>query len=257
MSKIPSVEELFKAGVHFGHKSAKWHPKMKPFIFTAKNKLHIINLEETYKSLEQAYNFVKDTVARGGVVLFVGTKKQAQAIIKESAASCKMPYITERWLGGTLTNSRSIFGLVKSFKRMKTERDLGKLDRYTKKERLMIERKIAKLDPVVGGIEALNKMPEAIFIVDMKKEKTALTEANKMKIPVVAICDTNVNPEKSNFPIPGNDDAVKSIRLIVETIVAAVKDGQSNPTVTEKKVEFRSSTVSAPAKKVEPKAEAK
>jgi small subunit ribosomal protein S2 len=236
MSKIPTLEELFKAGVHFGHKTSKWHPKMNPFIFTSKNKLHIVDLEETRKSLETAYKFVKDTVSAGGVVLFLGTKKQAQTIIKDAAVSCNMPFINVRWLGGTLTNAKSVLGLVKKYRRLKTERDLGKLDRYTKKERLMIEREIARLEPVVGGIESLSRVPEILFVIDMKKEKTAVVEANKTNVPIVALCDTNVNPSKSTLPIPGNDDAVKSIKIIVDTIVAAVKEGQANKKTVDDKV---------------------
>ncbi len=225
MSKIPSVEELLKAGVHFGHHKSKWHPKMAPFIFTQKNKLHIINLEETHKMLEQAYEYVKNTVANGGVILFLGTKKQAQNIIKDAALSCNMPYVNQRWLGGTLTNSRSVLGLVKKFRKLKADRETGKFERYTKRERLVLERKIEKMEPIVGGMENLNNVPSALFIVDVKKDKTAVLEANRTKVPVIALCDTNVNPTRITQVIPGNDDAVKSIKLIAETIATAVKEG--------------------------------
>ena len=240
MSKIPSMEELLKAGVHFGHNKSKWHPKMAPFIFTQKNKLHIINLEETHKMLEQACEYAKNTVANGGVVLFLGTKKQAQNVVKEAALSCNMPYVNQRWLGGTLTNSRSVLGLVKKFRKLKADRETGKFERYTKRERLVLERKIEKMEPVVGGMENLNNIPNALFIIDVKKDKTAVLEANRTKVPVIALCDTNVNPTRIAKVIPGNDDAVKSIKLITETIAAAINEGlamqkEKSATAVEKK----------------------
>ncbi|HCC22869.1 TPA: 30S ribosomal protein S2 [Candidatus Falkowbacteria bacterium] len=227
MPTIPSLEALMKAGVHFGHAKSKWHPKMAPFIYTHKNKIHIINLEQTQKQLETALSFVKETAARGGVILFLGTKKQAQAVIKEAATKCGMPYITERWLGGTFTNSRSVLALAKKYKRMKVERDKGLLERYTKRERLKYERKIEKLEPLVGGIEDLNKIPDAMFVIDIKNEKTAVLEGVKENVPMVAICDTNVNPLRISYPIPANDDAVKSIKLITDLVADAVLEGKA------------------------------
>lgn len=227
MSKIPTLEELLKAGVHFGHNKSKWHPKMGPSIFTEKNKVHIINLEKTQEQLEKALSFVEDVAAKGGTILFLGTKKQAQKIVKDAAISCNMPYITERWLGGTFTNARSILNLVKNYKKMKEERESGKLGRYTKKEQLIFTRKLDKQEPLIGGIENMTKIPDAIFIVDVKHDKTSLVEAQKVNVPVVALCDTNINPTKIDYPIAANDDAVKSIELITNLVAQAVKDGQA------------------------------
>ncbi|MBT5503827.1 30S ribosomal protein S2 [Candidatus Falkowbacteria bacterium] len=226
MSIMPSLQDLMKAGVHFGHQRSNWHPKMERFIFTEKSGLHIINLEETLKELEHALDFVKQTVANGGTVLFLGTKKQAQEIVKEAAIDCKMPYIVHRWLGGTLTNSDSVLGVVKKYRKLKEDTASGAIKRYTKKEQLKISREIARLDVIVGGIESLTRVPDAIFIVDMKCEKTALKEAQRKNIPIVSICDTNNNPENADYPIPGNDDATSSIKLLVNIVKEAVKEGQ-------------------------------
>lgn len=228
MTKIPTLEEMMKAGVHFGHNKSKWHPKMAPFIFTHKNKIHVINLEQTQLKLQEALKFVAQIIQKGGNVLFLGTKKQAKNVVKEAAVRAGMPYITERWLGGTLTNAKSVLGMAKNFRRMKMERDTGKLERYTKRERLKIERKIEKLEPLIGGIENLTKVPSVIFVIDVKNEKTAVVEANKMGIPVVAICDTNVNPTRVQYPIPANDDAIKSIRLITELVADEVLEAKKD-----------------------------
>lgn len=226
MYKIPTLEELLKTGVHFGHQKAKWHPKMAPFIFTEKNKVHIINLEKTQKALIIALNFIKDKVAKGGTVLFLGTKKQAKAAIADAAKRCGMPFINSRWLGGTFTNSKSVLGLIKNFKRLKLEKESGKWDKYTKKERLKLERKVEAMEQMIGGIEGLTKLPEVIFIIDIKNEKTAVLEANKVNIPVVAVCDTNVNPTRVQYVIPGNDDAVKAIELYANLVADAVLAGK-------------------------------
>jgi len=226
MVKMPTLEEMLKAGVHFGHQKSKWHPKMKPFIFTEKNGVHVINLEETQKQLELALQYVKETVSAGGTVLFVGTKKQAQQIVKDSAIACGSPFIVSRWLGGTLTNSSSVLGLAKKLRKFKEEVASGEVTKYTKKEQLNITREIVRLDEVVGGIEKLERIPDVIFIVDIKNEKTAVQEALRRGVPVIAICDTNVNPELVTLPIPANDDATNSIKLVVELMAAAVKDAK-------------------------------
>jgi small subunit ribosomal protein S2 len=216
-----------KAGVHFGHQKSKWHPKMKPFIFVEKNGVHIINLEETQKALEKALNFLTETVAAGGTVLFLGTKKQARDIVKDGALSCNMPYVTNRWLGGTLTNAPTVLGLVKNFRKMKEENATGKLGKYTKKEQLEIKRKIEKLEVLVGGIEKLEKVPDALFVVDIKIDKTAIKEAIRRKIPVVALCDSNTNPELITYPVPANDDAVKALQLMVTLVVETINEAKS------------------------------
>ncbi len=226
MLKMPTLEEMLKSGVHFGHQSSKWHPKMKPFIFTEKNGVHVINLEETQKQLEKALEYVRETVSAGGTVLFVGTKTQAKDIVHDAAVDCGAPFIVSRWLGGTLTNSPSVLGLAKKLRKMKEEKASGELSKYTKKEQLQITREIVRLDEVVGGIEKMEKIPDVIFIVDIKTEKTAVEEALRRGVPVIAICDTNVNPDLVTLPIPANDDASNSIRLITNLIAAAVKDAK-------------------------------
>ncbi len=245
MSKNVNLSDLMKAGVHFGHRTAKWHPKMKPFIFTEKQGVHIIDLEKTAEKLQQALDFVKSVTAEGGKVLFLGTKSQARPIVKKAAEACGMPYIVSRWLGGTLTNSKSVLGVVKKYNKLKEQKETGKLDKYTKKERLTITREIERLEELVGGIASLDKVPNAIFIVDVKEEKTAVLEANKIGLPIVAICDTNVNPEKITYPIPGNDDASNSIKIIANTVAEAISEAKvdrQKTSTTEKAVEKTSKT---------------
>lgn len=224
--KVPTLLEMLKSGVHFGHQTGKWHPKMEPYIYCVRNGVHIIDLEKTQKKLEEALNFVKETVASGGTVLFLGTKTQAKKIVKEAAQSCGMPYIVERWLGGTFTNSKTVLKLIKKYQKMKKAHEKGEWKKYTKKEQLVKERELSKLDTLIGGVGDLEKLPEAIFVIDMKDEKTAVVEANKVNIPIVGICDTNVNPKKATYPIPANDDATKSIEMITNLIAEAVNEGK-------------------------------
>lgn len=226
MPNLPKLEEMLKAGMHFGHQAGRWHPKMEPYIFAEKNGIHIIDLEKTLVKLEQALEFIKNTASAGGIILFVGTKDQAKEIIKNKAKDCGMPYITERWLGGTLTNFTVILRLIKKYKDLKTKQESGGFKGYTKKEQLGFQEKIKKLQSKVGGIAELKKVPDVIYLVDIKWEKTARTEAAKKGIPIVAVCDTNVNPEKIDYSIPCNDDAIKSIELVTSLIAEAVKEGK-------------------------------
>ena len=225
MTKVPDLLTMLKSGVHFGHQSSKRNPKMEPYIFTSKSGFHIINLEKTQEKLQEALEFVNTIVSNGGTILFLGTKNQAQAIVKKHAIDCGMPFIVDRWLGGTFTNFNEISRVIKRFKTLKKDKKEGNLDKYTKKEKLEFYREIEKLEIMVGGIETLEKTPDALFVVDVKKEKTAVAEAVKKNIPIVAICDTNVNPDKINYCIPANDDAVKSIELITSLMAEAVKEG--------------------------------
>ncbi|MDD5043450.1 MAG: 30S ribosomal protein S2 [Patescibacteria group bacterium] len=237
MTKIPSLLEMLKAGVHFGHQASRWHPKMGQYIFGQRNGVNIIDLEKTQVKLEEALNFLKETAQKGGVILFLGTKKQAQALVKKAAEDCGMPYVTERWLGGTITNFSVISRLLKKLKKVEAERVSGELGKYTKKEQLVINREAEKMDKVVGGIKNLEKIPTALFIVDVRKEETAIREARAKNIPIVAVCDTNVNPEMADYPIPANDDASKSIELILNLASAAVKEGKGAVVKEEKKEE--------------------
>ena len=225
MPEIPDLLTMLKSGVHFGHQLARRHPKMEPYIFTAKSGFHIIDLELTQQKLVEALDFTRKIVANGGTILFLGTKRQAQPIVVKYAKECGMPYITERWLGGTFTNFGEIRKLIRKFTNLKKKKETGELEKYTKKERLDFEREIEKLDKMVGGIESLSKIPDAVFICGLKKEKTAVAEANKKNIPIVAMCDTNDNPNLVTYPVTANDDAIKSIELFVNLICQAIKEG--------------------------------
>ncbi|MBI4138545.1 30S ribosomal protein S2 [Candidatus Uhrbacteria bacterium] len=226
MSKIPTLAELLQAGAHFGHQTAKWHPKMNKFIFGSRQGIHIINLEETQKALDQALAFVKQTAARGGIVLFVGTKKQAAPIVEREAIEAGMPYVSRRWLGGTLTNFAVINQVIRKFKDLKRKQEKGELGKYTKFEQLKFDEQIVKLEQNVGGIKELGRIPEAIFILDIRKDKTALQEAKRRGVKIVALADTNVNPVGIDYPIPCNDDAVKTLELMTHVIAAACKAGR-------------------------------
>jgi small subunit ribosomal protein S2 len=223
------VKELLDAGVHFGHQTKRWNPKMKPFIFDARNGIHIIDLSRTLNQLEAACNFLSTTVSKGGNVLFVGTKKQAQQAVKETAKECGQFYVTERWLGGTLTNFTTIkrsIARLKAIEKMETD---GTINNYVKQEQSMIRREAARLVKFFDGIRSMDKYPGAMFVVDIKREHNAVAEARRLKIPVVAIVDTNCDPDLVEYPVPGNDDAIRSVRVILATI------GQ---TITQAKAEY-------------------
>jgi len=226
MSVIP-MKSLLESGVHFGHRTHKWDPAMKPYIFTERNGIHIIDLQKTVKALEEAYNLVRDTVAESGTVLFVGTKRQAQETIQAEAERCSMPYVTQRWLGGMLTNWRTIRGRVNELERMERMRDKGDFERITKKEALIMTREIERLDILLGGIRQLARLPNLLFVVDVRREVTAIHEANLLKIPVVALVDTNCDPRDIDYVIPSNDDAIRAIKLLVAKMADAVLEGKA------------------------------
>lgn len=220
-----SLPELLKNGVHFGHQESRWHPKMKPYIFAARNGVHIINLEKTAEKLKEALDFLREIVTLGGVVLLVGTKRQAKEIVRKYAMEVKMPFITERWIGGTLTNFSVISRLIDKFKKLKKEKESGELQKYTKKEQLKFDQEIERLNKLVGGVESLGRLPQALFVIDVKHEKTAVREAKRMKIPLVALVDTNSNPSDVDYVIPGNDDATKSVEYMTGLIAESIKEG--------------------------------
>lgn len=226
MSKIPTLVELLQAGAHFGHQTSKWHPKMKKYLFGDRQGIHIINLEETQKALEEALAFAKSTAQRGGNVLFVGTKKQAAELVKAAATSAGMPFVDKRWLGGTLTNFSAISQQLRKFKDLKRKQERGELAKYTKLEQLRFGEEIKKLEESVGGIQDLVRIPEAIFILDIRKDKTAFEEAKRRGVKIIALCDSNVNPTEVDYPIPANDDAVKSIELFLNLLADACRDGR-------------------------------
>lgn len=228
MIKTPSLEELLKAGAHFGHRTNRWHPKMKQYIFTSKNGIYIIDLKKTQEKLEEALEFMTKLVIEGKSILFVGTKNQVSEPMKKMAIAAAQPYIVGKWLGGYLTNFAIVKKSVKKYLDLIEKRDGGKLEKYTKKERLNFDREIKKLELRVGGLANLNKLPDALFIWDIKEEETAIKEARQKNIPIIAICDTNVNPEEANYPIPANDDATKTIKLILDSIEDAMVMAKKN-----------------------------
>src|SRR5437588_2288478 len=221
------IKELLDAGVHFGHQTKRWNPKMKPFIFDARNGIHIIDLSKTLSQLDAACNFLSSTIAKGGKLLFVGTKKQAQQAVKETAKECGQFYVTERWLGGTLTNFATIkksIGRLKQIEKMEAD---GTINQYVKQEQSMIRREAARLVKFFDGIRTMEKHPGAMFVVDIKREHNAVAEARRLKIPVVAIVDTNCDPDLVDYPIPGNDDAIRSVRMILATIGQTITQAQA------------------------------
>ena len=215
---IPKLEEMMKAGVHFGHRTNRWHPKMKPFIFTKKNGIYIIDLEKTQEKLSEALEYMSKLVKEDKNILFVGTKKQVRETMKKMAEEIKQPYITGKWLGGLLTNFSVIKKSIKKYQDLLNDRESGRLNKYTKKEKLDFDREIKRLEERVGGLVGLTKLPDAIFIWDLKEEKTAVIEAQATNIPIIAICDTNVDPSLCAYPIPANDDATKTVDLILNSI---------------------------------------
>jgi small subunit ribosomal protein S2 len=224
MAVVP-MKSLLESGVHFGHRTHKWHPAMKPYIFTERNGIHIIDLQKTSKALDTAYNVVRDTVAEGGVVLFVGTKRQAQETIQLEATRASMPYVTARWLGGTLTNWRTIRQRINELERLERMRDSGDFGRITKKEGLIVTREIDRLEGLLSGLRKLVRPPDLLFVVDVAREFTAIHEANLLNIPVVAMVDTNCDPKNVDYVIPSNDDAIRAIKLVVGKIADAALEG--------------------------------
>ncbi|MBC7264720.1 MAG: 30S ribosomal protein S2 [Chloroflexi bacterium] len=223
---VVSMKALLEAGVHFGHRSQRWHPKMRPFIFTERNGIHIIDLQQTLTRLEEAYNFIRDQAAEGGTVLFVGTKKQAQETIASEAQRCGMPYVNQRWLGGTLTNFRTIRQRADYLLELEAQKARGEFDLLPKKEALWKERELSKLQRRLGGLKNMYYLPSALFITDVRREAIAIKEANTLGIPVVAMVDTNCDPDPIDYVIPANDDAIRAIRLITSVIANAVIEGQ-------------------------------
>jgi small subunit ribosomal protein S2 len=225
---VISMKALLESGVHFGHRTNKWDPRMKPFIFTERNGIHIIDLQQTSKMLSHAYNVIRDVAANGGTVLFVGTKRQAQETIAEEAARCGMPYVTERWMGGILTNWSTMYARIQELERLEKLRDTHEIDRLTKKEGLLIGREITRLTTRLSGIRLMKRRPDLIFIIDVGREEAAVHEANLLGIPIVALVDTNCNPQNIDYVIPSNDDAIRAIKLLVAKVAEAVLEGKAS-----------------------------
>lgn len=222
---IVSMKALLETGVHFGHRTRRWNPKMKPYIFTERNGIHILDLQQTIVLIEEAYNAIRDAVSSGGDVLFVGTKRQAQDTVAREASRASQPYVNDRWLGGTLTNWRTIRQRINYLRELETRRDAGEFDLLKKTERLRIEREIEKLNLRLGGIRDLRDLPAMLFVIDVSHEETAIREANSLKIPVVGVVDTNSDPDAIDYVIPSNDDAIRAIKLIVGKMADAALEG--------------------------------
>ena len=223
---VVAMKQLLEAGVHFGHQTRRWDPKMAEYIFQARNGIHIIDLQKTSKKLDEAYAFLKEQAEEGKTVLFVGTKKQAQECVKEAAEKCGMYYVDQRWLGGMLTNFDTIRARVQRLKDLEAMQEDGTFDVLPKKEVILLKKEMEKLERNLGGIKEMDKLPGVIFLVDPKKERIAILEAKKLGIPVVGLVDTNCNPEELDYPIPGNDDAIRAVKLIADVIANAVIEGK-------------------------------
>ncbi|GIK56819.1 MAG: 30S ribosomal protein S2 [Chloroflexi bacterium] len=222
---IVSMKALLETGVHFGHRTRRWNPKMKPYIFTERNGIHILDLQQTIVMIEDAYNLIRDTVAQGGAVLFVGTKRQAQDTISSEASRGMQPYVNQRWLGGTLTNWQTIRRRIDYLKKLEARRDAGEFAALKKRERLHVEHEIEKLNLRLGGVRNMRDLPDLLFIIDVNHEETAVREANKLGIPIVALVDTNCDPDPIDYLIPSNDDAIRAIKLIAGKMADAALEG--------------------------------
>ncbi len=227
MANVISMKQLLEAGVHFGHQTRRWNPKMAPFIFMDRNGIHIIDLQQTVTRLNDAYKFIEQTAAEGGTILFVGTKKQAQEAIAEEAKRCGMYYVNQRWLGGMLTNFQTIQSRIRYLRELEARRDRGDFERLPKKEVQRLTDDMTRLERILGGIKDMRRLPTALFIIDTRKERTAVLEALRLEIPIVALADTNSDPDEMDYPIPANDDAIRAVRLLCAKIADAVVEGRS------------------------------
>jgi len=228
-----SMRDMLQAGVHFGHQTRYWNPKMKPFIFGARNKVHIINLEKTVPMFNSALNFLEQKSAKKGKVLFVGTKRAASEAVKEAALSCDQFYVDHRWLGGMLTNWKTVRQSIKRLKDLEVQSQDGTFDKLTKKEALMLSRELEKLEKTLGGIKNMGGIPDVIFVIDADHEHIAIKEANNLGIPVIAVVDTNSCPDNIDFVVPGNDDAIRSIKLYLEAAAATIKEGREQDVLVQ------------------------
>jgi len=234
---VVTMRELLEAGVHFGHRARRWNPKMRRYIFRERNGIHIIDLQQTLRRLEEAYEAVRDKVSQGGIILFVGTKRQAQQTIQEEAERCNMPYVNQRWLGGTLTNFHVIRQRVDYMIELEKREERGEFDNLPKKETLKLRRLIQKLNRRLNGIRDMRRLPDMVFIADVRREALAVSEASKLGIPIIGLVDTNCDPDPIDYCIPGNDDAIRSIRLVASKIADAVIEGQRIREVMEAEAE--------------------
>ena len=234
---VISMKQLLEAGVHFGHQTRRWNPKMKEYIFTERNGIYIIDLQKTVKKIDEAYYFIRDLAMEGGTVLFVGTKKQAQGSIEQEAKRCEMFYVNQRWLGGMLTNFKTIQSRINKLRKIEKMEADGDFDLLPKKEVIQLKAEQEKLEKNLGGIKEMKKLPSAMFVVDPRKEHIAILEAKALGIPVVAIVDTNCDPDEADYPIPGNDDAIRAVKLIASKIADAVLEGRQGEQMSDEAIE--------------------
>ncbi|MDA8187997.1 MAG: 30S ribosomal protein S2 [Dehalococcoidales bacterium] len=225
MANVVSMKALLEAGVHFGHHTRRWDPRMKPYIFTERNGIHIIDLQQTVVRLGEAYNFVRELVIDGGTILFVGTKKQAQEAVEQEAKRCGMFYVNQRWLGGMMTNFRTIQTRLRRLEELEQVKETGELERLPKKEAALLEEEVVRLNRLLGGIKSMKKLPDAVFIIDPHKERIAVAESRRLEIPIVALVDTNCNPDEIDYIIPANDDAIRAVKLLSSKMADAVIEG--------------------------------
>ncbi len=245
---VISMKALLESGVHFGHRTNRWNPKMKPYIFTERNGIHIIDLQQTVKAINEVYGIITQTVASGGEILFVGTKRQAQQTIADEASRCGMPYVNERWLGGSLTNWPTISKRIQELERLEGMQKSGEVDLLTKKEGLMIQRQIDRLHHRLSGLLTMKRVPQLLFIVDIGREQAAIHEANLLGIPVIAMADTNYDPRYIDYVIPSNDDAIRAIKLILGTMANAVLEGKSARAEDEEEAKANAEAMPAKSK---------
>jgi small subunit ribosomal protein S2 len=246
LANIVSMKQLLEAGVHFGHQTRRWNPKMAPFIFMDRNGIHIIDLQQTVTRLNEAYKFVEQLAAQGGTILFVGTKKQAQEAVAEEAKRCGMFYVNQRWLGGMLTNFQTIQLRIRYLRDLEARRDRGDFERLPKKEVQRLQDDITRLERTLGGIKDMRRLPNAVFIIDTRKERTAVLEARRLEIPIVALADTNSDPDEIDYPIPANDDAIRAVRLLSSKIADAVIEGRRELEAQQKESEAEEAEAEAP-----------
>ena len=255
---VVAMKQLLEAGVHFGHQTRRWDPRMAEYIFQARNGIHIIDLQKTSKKLDEAYSFVKEQAEEGKTILFVGTKKQAQECVKEAAERCGMYYVDQRWLGGMLTNFKTIRTRVERLKELERMQEDGTFEVLPKKEVIVLKKEMEKLEKNLGGIKEMEELPGVLFVVDPKKERTAILEAKKLNIPVVGLVDTNCNPEDVDYAIPGNDDAIRAVKLITDVMANAViegKQGESFEPVAEQDITEEAETMEQVVSEAEEKVE--
>jgi len=248
---VVTMKELLEAGVHFGHQSKRWNPKMKKYIYAARNDIHVIDLHKSIPLIEVAYEFVKNAITDNGTVLFVGTKKQAQEAVEEEAKRCGMFYVNQRWMGGTLTNFKTLKKNIARLNEIEKWKEDGTMEKLPKKEGILIDREHRKLVRGLGGIRTMTSLPAVVFIIDTKREQTALNEALKLKIPVVAIVDTNADPEEVDYPIPGNDDAIRAIKLLTRLMAEAIITGREISKTTEEAAASGGEEIAVPAEAAE------